>query len=160
MPHTRSDTSQQKTSILFDPEKLVSKKGQKKKIFSTPDATLLAPGSSSHIFPSKEISQKLVFPEKEPLSSPIHFQEPILEELSFESVSFPFIESQPNSVTSSSAIVHIPLPISVVPPLLSPPTTGIHFTPTQGAVNQGINMAAPAFLSISSQSLDLLVKMK
>lgn len=80
------------------------------------------------------------------MSSPIHFQEPTLEELSFEFVSFPFTESQPNSVTSSSTIIHIPLPISVVPPPFSSPTTGIHFTPAQGSVNQCINMVVSAFL--------------
>ena len=83
----RSDTSQKKFPILSDPEKLVSNKGQKTKIFSTPNATLLAPGSNSHILPSKEISRKLIFSEKESLPSPIHFQEPTLEEVYFYSVS-------------------------------------------------------------------------
>ena len=62
-PHTRSDTSQQKAPILSDPEKLVSKKGQKTKIFSTPDATLLAHvvvliSYHPRIFPENSFSQK------------------------------------------------------------------------------------------------------
>ena len=61
-------------------------------------------------------------------------------------MSFPFIETQPHIAASSSTIVHSPIPISVVSPHSSLPTTGIHFTPAQGAVNPGINMAAPAFL--------------
>ena len=61
-----------------------------------------------------------------------------------EFVSFPFTETQPHIIASSFAIIHTPTPISVVPPHSSSPTTGIHFTPAQGAVNPGVNMAVPA----------------
>lgn len=112
--HTMSDISQQKAPILSDPEKLVSRKVHKPKNFSTPDATLPAPGSSSHNPSFKDISRKLIFSEHESFSSPIHFQEPRLEEQSFESVSFTFTETQPNTVAGTSTIFHEPLPISVV----------------------------------------------
>ena len=115
-------------------------------MLSTPDATLPAPGSNSHTLSSKDIFRKLTFSEQESLSSSIHFQEPRLEEQYLESVSFSFTETQPNTVSSSSALVYQPLPLSVVSPHSSTPTTGTHIPTTQGAVNQGINMAAPAFL--------------
>ena len=141
-PHTRSDTSQQTVPVLSNPEKLVSKKGQKPKIVVTPEPTLLAPGSSSHVFTSKKASKKLIFSEEE--SSPSPIQEPTLEEQSLEFVSFLFTETQSHTVASSSTIVQSPIPISVVSPHSSFPTTGIHFTPAQGAVNPGANMAVPA----------------
>ena len=93
-------------------------------------------------------------------------------------MSFPLTETQPHTVVSSSTIVHTPIPISVVRLHSPPPTTGIHFTPAQGAFNPGINMAVFAFLmnryaplnlpqpmnampqEYLSFSLDLLVKMK
>ena len=83
--------------------------------------------------------------EQESLSPLVHFQEPKLEEQSFESVSSTFTETQPNTVVGSSTIVHQPLPILVVLPHSSIPTTGSQTPPTQGAVNQGTNMAALDF---------------
>ena len=59
-------------------------------------------------------------------------------------MSFPFIETQPHTTASSSAIIHTLVSISVVPLHSPPSTTGIHFTPAQGAVNTGVNMAVPA----------------
>ena len=84
--------------------------------------------------------------EQDTPSTPIYFQEPQLEEHSFESVSFASTQAQPNIVAGPSAIVHQPTPISVLPPPSFTFTTGSSTSTTQGAVNQVVNMAAPTFL--------------
>ena len=111
-PHTRSDTSQNKVPTLSDPERLVSKKAQQPKTPSTLYPTLSAPGSISHNPLFEDISKELPFLEQDSLFTPIHFQEPKLEEHSFESVSFTFTQAQPNITIGSSAIVYQPTPIS------------------------------------------------
>ena len=87
---------------------MVSKKAQKPKTPSKPDPTLSAPGSSSHNPLFEGISKELSFLEQDSPSTPTHFQEPKLEEHSFESVSFTFTQAQPNIIAGSSAIVHQP----------------------------------------------------
>ena len=75
-----------------------------------------APGSSSHNPLFEDISKELSFLEQDSPFTPIHFQEPKLEEHSFKSVSFTFAQSQPNIFVGSSTIVHQPTPILVFPP--------------------------------------------
>ena len=78
--------------------------------------------------------------------TPIYFQEPQLEEHSFESISFTSTQAQPNIVVGPSDIVYHPTPISIFPPPSFTFTAGSSTSTAHGAVNQGVNMAAPDFL--------------
>ena len=146
IPHTRSDNSQQIVPAFPDPKRLVSKRDQKPKTPSTPNPTFSAPRNSSHNPLFEDIYEEISFLEQYSPSTPIHFQEPKLEEHSFESVSFTFTQAQPNILDGSSTIIHQPTPIPVLPPPSFTFTTGSSTSTTQGAINQVVNMAAPTFL--------------
>jgi len=110
---------------------------------------LSAPGSSLSHPLSGNTSQLLHFSEQDSPFTPIHFQEPKLEEPSFESISFYFTQDQQVPVGCSSAIVIQPTPIYVSPPPPFTFTSGSSSTFNQSTINQGVNMATPTFLHIS-----------
>ena len=95
---------------------MVFKKAQKPKTSLIPDLAFSAPGKSSHNHFFEYISKELHFLEQDTLSTPIYFQEPQLEEHSFEFVSFTSTQAQPNIVYRPSSIIHQPTPILVLPP--------------------------------------------
>ena len=97
-------------------EILVSKKAKKLETPLIPNPALSAPGNNSHNPLFEYISKEIPFLEQDTPSTPIYFQEPQLEEHYFEFVSFTFTQAQPNIVSGSSAIVHQPTPISILPP--------------------------------------------
>ena len=97
-------------------ERLVSKRVRKPKTPSTPSPTLSAPDTSSSNPFFEDISKVLPFLEQDSPFTPIYFQEPKLEEHSFESVPFTFTQAQKTPVAGPSAIVHQPTPISILPP--------------------------------------------
>ena len=95
---------------------MVSKKAKKPRTPLIPDLAFSSPGKSSHNRLLEYISKELHFLEQDTLSTPTYFQEPRLEEHSFEFGSFTSTQAQPNIVSSPSSIVHQPTPILYLPP--------------------------------------------
>ena len=99
-PHMRSDTSHQIVPAFLDLERLVSKKARKPETPSTPDTTLSALDSSSINPLFEDISEMLPSLEQDSPFTPLYFQEPKVEEHSFESVSFTFTQAQQTPVAA------------------------------------------------------------
>ena len=85
---------------------MVSKNAQKPETPSTPDPTLSAPYSSSTNPSFEDISKIIPSLEEDSPFTPLYFQEPKVEEHSFESVSFTFTQAQKNLVAGPFAIFH------------------------------------------------------
>ena len=103
----------------------------------------------------EDVSKVLPFLEHDSPFTPIYFQEPKLEEHSFESVSFTFSQAEQTLVVGPSSIVHQPTPISILPPPSFIFVAGSSTTSNEGIVNQGENMETPAFLLNKYSPLNL-----